>query len=1503
MLFLFSLPLTKQDDSRSWNTTNPLFSRCFRQTALGILPCFVYWIIFPIDIVVAIRSKSRPLLWSWLVILRICLALTVAILHLVEVIGHLSNNPFNDRESEFFGPLVKVISFAGMAWLFLLHRRRGVVTSGSSWVFSLVMTFFAAINTYHAVQDRFSDLDFVLSFLILAVMMMLLIACSNADKPCLDSPKEEHNPREFASFPSMLTFWWFTPLAYRGYKTDITTADLFPLREEDKTKNAGPLFQRNWTDKKNAETHHRASVSKKEKELSLNEIKFQSTQTKSDNSAGHKGVGVIRMIWKSYGWYLLVGSLFKLCQDTLQFVNPRLLKWLIQYISDLSEPYFHGLIIVFFMFIVSNCQSIFLAAYFDRMLIASNRIRSGLTAMIYQKALRLKNSARKDTTVGEIVNLMAVDTQRLVDIMTFINLIWSAPFQIIVAIYCIYLELGVAVFAGVAVMVIMMPINAWIVNISKRMQQKQMKLKDERVKTMNEILNGAKVIKLYAWEESFMDVVLGLRNREILQLKLMSYLSSVSLFLWTCVPFLVALVSFGIFVLLDERNVLDAEKAFVSLTYFNILRFPLVMLPNLASSIVMTWVSIKRLNKYLNAPQLVEYVEYAPDGPAVNVSDGCFSWDAVTNEEKEAKLTLKNINVSVNKGSLVAVVGSVGSGKSSLISAILGEMEKVSGRVTFADIRSIAYVPQQAWIQNLTLKDNILFGCEFDRHKYSRIIDVCELKPDLEILPAGDETEIGEKGINLSGGQKQRVNLARACYSDSDLYLLDDPLSAVDSHVAKNLFDRVISSKTGILRKKTRILVTNNLALLPFVDQIIVMKNGTVSENGTYKTLMENKGDFADFVQQFSKNENHKTNEDDDEIPIQRTLSMSEGGDTIRQLSVDKIHREDKKRITGDEKTETGNVKASVYIEYFKSIRPLWLVTIVVGLISYQVSSAGANYWLSLWSTDKPNVVNGTTVQDIPQRNLRLGIYGMFGFLQAVTIFLGVVALVRGSIDASVNLHKRLLYQILRSPMMFFDTTPIGRIVNRFSKDIDTVDSVMLQVIRGWISYFLQVVETVFMIAIATPWFLIVTAPIAVLYYYIQKFYVPTSRQLKRLESVTRSPVYSHFGETLSGVSTIRAYDASQRFIQESNAKIDKNATCSHCTVASNRWLAIRLEFCKNCILVFAALFAVLSRESIDAGLTGLSLSYALSVTQTLNCLVRSTSEIETNIVSVERILEYCANVCEADWTMPSLTLNPSWPDEGKIVFEKYATRYRPGLDLVVKDIDIVIYPREKIGIVGRTGAGKSTITLSLFRLIEPAAGRIIVDDIDITTLGLHQLRKRLTIIPQDPVLFSGTLRFNLDPFSECNDHELWTCLEHAHLKTFVNSLDEKLDYKVSEGGENLSVGQKQLFCLARALLRKTRILILDEATAAVDLETDSLIQSTIKENFKDCTIITIAHRLHTIMDSTRVLVLDQGKVVEFDSPESLLKKNNSIFFSLAQDAGIVSTTANGPSIGNSHSP
>uniref|UniRef100_A0A4X2LV23 ATP binding cassette subfamily C member 3 n=1 Tax=Vombatus ursinus TaxID=29139 RepID=A0A4X2LV23_VOMUR len=1225
----------------------------------------------------------------------------------------------------------------------------------------------------------------------------------------------------------------------------------------------------------------------------------------------------LRALLTTFGPYFLIGSFYKLIQDLLSFVNPQLLSILIQFVSNRSAPAWWGFLVAGLMFGCSIIQTLILHQHFQYVFVTGIRLRAGITGVIYRKALVITNSAKRSSTLGEIVNLMSVDAQRFTDLVNFLNMLWSAPMQIILAIYFLWQNLGPSVLAGVALMILLIPLNGAIAMKTRAFQVEQMGYKDSRIKLMSEILSGIKVLKLYAWELSFSQMIEKIRQGELQVLRKMAFLNAVSTFTWFSAPFLVSLITFAVYVSVDDKNILDAQKAFVSLSLFNILKFPLNALPQVISILTQTSVSLKRIQHFLNHeeldPQCVETKTISP-GHAITIENGSFTW------AQDLPACLHSLNLQVPKGSLVAIVGPVGCGKTSLISALLGEMEKLEGKVAVKG--SVAYVPQQAWIQNATLQDNVLFGQPMDQKRYQGILEACALLTDLDVLPGGDQTEIGEKGINLSGGQRQRVSLARAVYSDADIFLLDDPLSAVDSHVAKHIFDHVIGPG-GVLGGKTRILVTHGVSFLSQADLIIVLGDGRVSEAGSFSALLQQEGAFAEFLRNYVPDDDNFQEEDSatvlpneeillmedtlsnhtdltDNEPVtnevrkqfMRQLSTlsSEGEGPGRPSTRRRVGPVEKKKtlesavtrgeLIQAETAEMGTVKLSVFWAYAKAVGLCISVTVCFLYTCQSAAAIGANIWLSDW-TNEP-VINGTQ----SNTSLRLGVYAALGILQGIFVMMSSFTLAIGGIQAARTLHNNLLANKMHSPQFFYDTTPSGRILNRFSKDIYVIDEVIPPTILMLLGTFFNSASTLVVIMSSTPLFVVVILPLAGLYIFVQRFYAATSRQLKRLESVSRSPIYSHFSETVTGASVIRAYRRSQDFMAISDAKVDANQKSCYPNIISNRWLGIRVEFVGNCVVFFAALFAVIGRQSLNPGLVGLSVSYALQVTLSLNWMVRMASDLENNIVAVERVREYSETKTEAPWVIEGSRPPPDWPHQGEVEFVNYSVRYREGLELVLKNLSLRVKGGEKVGIVGRTGAGKSSMTLCLFRILEAAQGEILIDGVNIASIGLHDLRSMLTIIPQDPVLFSGTLRMNLDPFGKYSDEEMWQALELSSLHKFVGSQPQGLDFECSEGGENLSVGQRQLVCLARALLRKSRILVLDEATAAIDLETDGLIQATIRSQFEGCTVLTIAHRLNTIMDYTRVLVLDKGTIAEFDSPTNLIMARG-IFYGMAKDAGL----------------
>ncbi|TMS22599.1 Canalicular multispecific organic anion transporter 2 [Larimichthys crocea] len=1527
--------------NQTLHTDRPDLPECFQLSVLSWLPCIYLWGVCPIYLFYLKKNNRGYIMMSIMNRFKTVFGLCLWIVCWTDLFYTFHELRHGDSQPPiyFVTPLVLGMTMLLATFLIQFERLRGVQSSGVLFIFWFLSVLCAIVpfrskilqaSSQNVVADKLRFTTFYCYFGL--VVCELILCCFNEKPPLFSNVVTDPNPcpETTAGFLSTITFWWFTSMAIKGYKMPLEAKDLWTLNERDSSKMTVPRLLKEW-EKEQTKAKSEPNVSSQAvyskpppstsnhvsggRESSPEEVEVLLS---SQKAAPHQP-SFLRSLIRAFGPYFLIGSAFKLLQDVITFINPQLLRMLISFTKQKGVPDWWGYSLAFLMFFTAFLQTLVLHRHFQYCFVTGMNVRTALIGAIYRKALVITNAAKRSSTVGEIVNLMSVDAQRFMDLTTFLNMLWSAPLQIVLALYFLWQNLGPSVLAGVAVMVMLIPFNAVIAMKTRAYQVEQMQHKDARIKLMNEILNGIKVLKLYAWEDSFKEKVLAIRQKELNVLRKTAYLGSLSTMAWTSAPFLVALTTFAVYVTVDENNVLDAEKAFVSLSLFNILRFPLNMLPQVISSMVQASVSLKRIQGFLSHDELdpnsVDRKNTATDF-SVTVVNGKFSW------AREDPPVLHNINVMVPQGSLLAVVGHVGCGKSSLISALLGEMEKMEGEVSIRG--SVAYVPQQAWIQNATLRDNILFGKLYNEQKYGCVLEACSLTPDLEVLPGGDMTEIGEKGINLSGGQRQRVSLARALYSDADVYLLDDPLSAVDAHVAKHIFDNLIGPE-GVLKGKTRILVTHGISFLPQVDNIMVMVDGRVSEMGSYQGLLNQNGAFAEFLRNYALEdivEEEATDDlmEDEELYPDDTLSnhtdmvdnepvvneakrsfirqisiISADGETLRSRSVkrhgcsQRKHSEpqekkkplDKEKLIQAETTETGKVKTKVYLDYVRAVGPLLSVFICFLYGCQSAAAIGANIWLSQWTND---ALKNQTQQNV---HMRVGVYAALGIAQGILVMMSSFTLATGNIAAAKKLHCNLLANKLHTPQSFFDTTPIGRIINRFSKDVYVIDEALPATVLMLLGTVFVSLSTMIVIISSTPIFAVVIAPLAFIYVFVQRFYVATSRQLKRLESVSRSPIYSHFSESVTGCSVIRAYGRHSAFVLLSDMKVDENQKSYYPGIVSNRWLGVRIEFIGNCIVLFAALFAVTGKESLNPGLVGLSVSYALQVTMSLNWMVRMSSDLENNIVAVERVKEYSETKTEAPWEVEDKKPPPEWPMEGNVEFHEYSVRYREGLDLVLKKLSLSVKGGEKIGIVGRTGAGKSSMTLCLFRILEAAAGEISIDKVKISEIGLHDLRSKLTIIPQEPVLFSGTLRMNLDPFEKYSDEEVWKALEHSHLHKFVSNQPSKLELECSEGGENLSVGQRQLVCLARALLRKTRILILDEATAAIDLETDDLIQSTIRTQFEDCTVFTIAHRLNTIMDYTRVLVLDKGQIAEFDTPTNLISQRG-IFYGMAKDAGLV---------------
>ncbi|XP_043849386.1 multidrug resistance-associated protein 1-like [Dromiciops gliroides] len=1266
--------------------------------------------------------------------------------------------------------------------------------------------------------------------------------------------QEKRSPEKHASFISKMTYSWFNSVVILGYKKPLEREDLFELNDSDSSYNVCPVFEKQWR-----------------KNILMNQKK-QKVKLFFHKEAKAKKASLLRALWNTFNFSLIQVALLKVFADILSFISPLIMKQMILFCENDHDLVWNGYGYAVALFLVAILQTLILQFYQRFNMLNSAKIKTAIIGLLYKKALNLSNSSRKKFSTGEIINLASADAQQLMDLTVNINLLWSAPLQILMAILLLWQELGPSVFAGVAMLVLVIPINALVANRIKMLKKNQTKNKDQQIKLLNEILRGIKILKLYAWEPSYQKKIIKIREHELEFQKSTGYLTVFSMLTLTCIPFLVSLATFGIYFFLDDGNILTANKVFTSMSLFNILRLPLFDLPMVISAVVQTKISLGRLQDFLHAEELIpENIDtYYPGKYAIEFTDASFTW------EKSQPPTLNDLNIKIPEGALVAIIGQIGSGKSSVLSAILGEMEKLKGTVQRKG--SVAYVSQEAWIQNSKLQDNILFGSVMQKQYYERVLESCSLLPDLEQFPNGDQTEIGERGVNISGGQKQRVSLARAVYSGADIYLLDDPLSAVDVHVGKHLFEKVIGS-SGLLKNKTRILVTHNLTILPQTDLILVMESGRVVQMGTYQELLSKPKNFANLLQISSAQEKVYPSSE----VSQYNCRIIPKDETMEQK--DSLALEQEKHFSmKKEKIPTGGVKFSTIVKYLQAFGWLWVWLCVATYLGQNLVGIGQNLWLTTWTKEAKQVKDSVEWKQL--RNNKLNVYGLLGLIQGFLVGFGAYVMTNGAFAASKTLHHQMLDSVMHLPFQFFETNPIGQVINRFTKDMFIIDVRFHYYLRTWMNGTLDVLGTILVIVGALPLFILVVIPLVLIYFTIQRYYIASSRQIRRLAGASRSPIISHFSETLSGASTIRAFGHQQRFISQNRDIVNENLVCFYNNVISNRWLCVRLEFLGNLLVFFAALLAVLAGDAIDSATVGLIISYALNITQSLNFWARKACEIETNAVSIERVFEYTNIKKEAPWVMSKRS--PSqWPDKGIVEFINYEARYRPDLDLALHDVTFQTHSEEKIGIVGRTGAGKSTLTNCLFRIVEKSGGKIIIDGIDISTIGLHDLRGKLNIIPQDPVLFSGTLQMNLDPLEKYSDNELWEALELCHLKEFVQSLPKRLLHDISEGGENLSVGQRQLVCLARALLRKTKILVLDESTASVDYETDNLVQSTIRKEFADCTILTIAHRLHTIMNSERILVLDSGRIVEFGAPQNLISQKG-LFFEMVKEAGII---------------
>ncbi|XP_072320763.1 ATP-binding cassette sub-family C member 12 [Eucyclogobius newberryi] len=1251
----------------------------------------------------------------------------------------------------------------------------------------------------------------------------------------------------------------------------------------------------------------------------INTDRFNKLWEEEVARVGQDKASLSRVVMRFQRTRLILSSVVGIIAMIAAFLGPAIVvDNILRYINEPeSQTLTTGLGLAFGLLTTEFCKVFFISLFWAINLRSAVRLKGAFSALAFQKILSLK--VNTGLTMGELINVLTNDGHRVFEAVIFGGFLLVSPVLFIACLAYACYVLGATALTGVVTFLLLLPLQISIGKMIQKFRIPTIKSTDSRVRKMNEILNSVKLIKMYAWEESFEKEVAGIRKKEMRNMRNASFFENANVSLSTLGPLIATVITFLVHTAFGLA--LDSATAFTTISIFNAMRFSLAVAPMAIRSLAIASVSVERLQKILRLKNPEPYLIQGKDPDlAVAMENATLSWvrpdektepkaedkDDSSDSQLEGKPTLKNISFTLPKGKLLGVCGNVGSGKTSLVAAILEQMYLQQGSVMANG--TFAYLAQQAWIFHGTVQENILMGEAFEQNKYEKVLDACSLRADLNILPYGDQTEIGERGLNLSGGQKQRISLARAVYSNRDIVLLDDPLSAVDAHVGKHIFEECIKKE---LHGKTILLITHQLQYLEFCDDILLLEDGEIVESGHHQELMRFNKRYAQLISNYQV-ERSKEQKDEHEIPIQDRVqedtmrrARSESGIDNPGLDMSGENVEpvspkcpaDGDQLVKEETSTEGSMKWRIYYSYIKATGGLCVVFLMLVIFALLVgTTAFGNWWLSYWLGQgngfNDTVSNPGNITDNPKLHFYQMIYGL------IVVFMLVLAIVKCfvytsiTINAACNYHENIFRNVISRPMSFFDTTPTGRILNRFSKDQEEVDTVLPANIDPFIQYCLLVTFTLIVIASIFPWMLLGVLFFGLMFALILFIFRGSIRQMKQIENISRSPCISLTTSALQGLSTIHAYNIKDSHLKMFKVLTDVNSNHIFLFNSASRWLSFCLDFFATTMSFLVSLFVLFSsNDLIPPSLKGLAMSYTIQLTGMLQYVVRQSTEVESRFTSVERLQEYIIDgTSESPRRVINAKIPQNWPMNGAITFQNYKMRYRKNTPIVLNGLNMSIKGGEKLGIVGRTGSGKSSLGVALFRLVEPTEGSILIDGVDITAIGLHDLRSKLSVIPQDPVLFIGTVRYNVDPFDVYSDDEIWTALEKTYMKESISQLEEKLLAPVLENGENFSVGERQLLCMARALLRNSKIVLLDEATASIDAETDALIQKTIKEAFLDCTVLTIAHRINTVLTSDRILVMDQGQVAELDRPDVLQQRPDSIFSSLVEAANTSSS-------------
>ncbi|XP_034668148.1 probable multidrug resistance-associated protein lethal(2)03659 [Drosophila subobscura] len=1269
----------------------------------------------------------------------------------------------------------------------------------------------------------------------------------------MQSDKLPPNPRESAGLLSSLMFCFALPILFKGRKKTLQPTDLYQALKGHRADDLGDRFFETW------------------------QAEVEACRRRRRNQEP----SIIKVILRVFGWQLLrSGLIIGVLELGTRATAPLLLGALISEFTThgngdglWAQLYAAGLIL-------TTLASVLLVhPYMMGMMHLAMKLRVAVGSAIYRKALRLSRTALGDTTTGQVVNLISNDLGRFDRALIHFHFLWLGPLELLVASYFLYQSIGLASLYGIGILLLYLPVQTYLSRLTSVLRLQTALRTDQRVRMMNEIISGIQVIKMYTWERPFGKAIERLRRSEMSSIRKVNYIRGTLLSFEITLGRIAIFVSLLGYVLMGGE--LTAEKAFVVTAFYNILRRTVSkFFPSGMSQFAELLVTLRRIRTFLMRDETESMLEQSDGDAKEKPTEVLVEIEVLTARwsREHHEPVLDRISMSLKRPQLVAVIGPVGSGKSSLIQAILGELPAESGGVRIQG--RVSYASQEPWLFNASLRDNILFGLPMDKHRYRRVVQKCALERDFELLQ-GDRTVVGERGASLSGGQRARISLARAVYRRADIYLLDDPLSAVDTHVGRHLFEECMR---GFLKHQLVILVTHQLQFLEQADVIVIMDKGRVTAIGSYEEMLKSGQNFAQLLAKstFHEDGDHNEAAGDAKSAYSRQSSCQSrtSVSSVDSAGADSLNEEVPAAVVPpQESRSSGNIGLDMYRKYFGAGSG-WILFALVAFfcLGTQLLASGGDYFLSYWVKNN----NQSSAVDIY-------------YFSAINVALVIFALLRTllffsmAMHSSTELHNSMFRGVSRTALHFFHSNPSGRILNRFAMDLGQVDEVLPAVMLDCIQIFLTIAGIICVLCITNPWYLVNTFLMFLASHFLRRFYLSTSRDVKRLEAVARSPMYSHFSATLNGLPTIRALGAQRLLTGEYDNYQDLHSSGYYTFLSTSRAFGYYLDLFCVAYVISVTLTSYFDPPLGSPGQIGLAITQAMSMTGTVQWGMRQSAELENSMTSVERVVEYRNLQPEGQFESPA-DQKPanSWPKDGQIVAADLSLRYNPdpSTDRVLNALSFTILPREKIGIVGRTGAGKSTLINAIFRL-SYNDGTLLIDGQDTAAIGLHDLRSKISIIPQEPVLFSGTLRYNLDPFEQYTDEKLWQVLQEVHLKEEISEMSTGLQSLIAEGGTNYSVGQRQLVCLARAILRENRILVMDEATANVDPQTDALIQSTIRRKFRDCTVLTIAHRLNTIIDSDRVMVLDAGHLMEFGTPHELLTQSQSkIFYGMVLETG-----------------